>query len=799
MQSKRWLIDGIGMKTFADGAAFAKWGDAPAFRVFAADGMAKIRRDQPLEVQSAPRLQLEAARNEYEGAQLVVIAGDSPLRKLQVSVSELRQAEGPAKIDKSRIQLYKEHYIEVTKPTTSAYPAGWYPDALLPMDGHLTVDAGNNQAIYIKVHIPKGQPAGMYAGEVTLQETGEAVRIPVTLQVFDFELTDESHTETAFALWSEYLAEAEHIAGDDAWEMIEKYYWASLEHRLTPSDLPIPTDSPERYVEQAVPYLTNPKVSAVRLPAYRNADGTYDEAKMEIVVDALREKGLLGKTYYYITEIDEPAAATYPRVTEIAVMLNRIAPDVRHFVTTQPVDELTDSVHDWVAQIDKYDEPFARKLQAGGDHVWWYTCVVPKHPFPTYHLDDDLLGSRLLSWLQKDCGVEGTLYWATTIFQKYDGKAYGTRDVWTDPLAFPGANGDGYLFYPGYEMGIDGPVGTLRLENLREGAEDYEYLWTLEQRLQEQAAKLGAIGFDVHDALQPYYDRLYTNIRDYNADTSNLSRVRREVAESIQSLGRAGGIQSLIGVKKLSAHQREITIYTEKGAAVSVEGTTLTPMEESVLSVRYVVTLTLAPGLTEVSVQLGKHGKTETRSLTLKAEEPLSYEIPLMTGENMTDLNRWTVSNVALSWCSSRVTEAGCALQAEFQAGANFPNIRLFKEETGFRSSDWSNYGALSFDVHNLNEKRTAIFYVKFHDLNGRTDDSFFQSVQAGCSRTVRIPLKEVGIDLTHVKGIELWMFKQPESLTLGLDYFHFDSKAPETTEPWRWMESDGERMEERR
>jgi hypothetical protein len=496
----------------------------------------------------------------------------------------------------------------------------------------------------------------------------------------------------------------------------------------------------------------------------------------------LRERGLLAKCFYYISEIDEPGPANYPRVEQIAAMLNRVAPDVRHFVTTQPVDELKDSVHNWVSLINKYDSSFAHSLQDQGDHVWWYTSVNPKHPFPSYHIDDDLLGSRLLSWEQKDYNVEGTLYWSTTIFQKYNGKQYVPRDVWTDPMAFPGANGDGFLFYPGYDVGVDGPINTLRIENLREGAEDYEYLWTLEQRLNETASRLGIAGFHAHDALQPYYDRLYLNMRDYNQDASNFMQVRHDVAQQIVSL--AEGIPMLVSVKNVSATEREVNVYTEKGAAVKIAGTEAVPIGVSGQADQFVSKLTLAPGLHDVEIEAASRSQVKKADVKLYVRDDYPYEVPLNDAETANDLNRWTKSNVLLSQSTESVTQGVYSLQAEYKAGVSFPNIRLFGAGTAFRSADWSSYGALAFDVHNPDPNRTAIFYVKFHQTNGKTDDTFFQSVPAGESRTVRIPLNEVSLDLTQMKGIELWMFKQPQPFTLYYDHFRFTSKTPGTMVP---------------
>ncbi|PYV36875.1 MAG: hypothetical protein DMG06_29570, partial [Acidobacteria bacterium] len=55
------------------------------------------------------------------------------------------------------------------------------------------------------------------------------------------------------------------------------------------------------------------------------------------------------------------------------------------------------------------------------------------------------------------------------------------RDVWTDPAFRNRYNGDGFLFYPGTEAGIQGPVTSIRLKVLREGLEDYAYFVLLDK------------------------------------------------------------------------------------------------------------------------------------------------------------------------------------------------------------------------------------------------------------------------------------------------------------------------------
>ena len=44
-------------------------------------------------------------------------------------------------------------------------------------------------------------------------------------------------------------------------------------------------------------------------------------------------------------------------------------------------------------------------------------------------------------------------------------------------------NGDGYLTYPGAPVGQSEPISTIRLEQVREGLEDYEMFLLLQERI----------------------------------------------------------------------------------------------------------------------------------------------------------------------------------------------------------------------------------------------------------------------------------------------------------------------------
>ncbi|RPH38100.1 MAG: DUF4091 domain-containing protein, partial [Planctomycetota bacterium] len=80
-----------------------------------------------------------------------------------------------------------------------------------------------------------------------------------------------------------------------------------------------------------------------------------------------------------------------------------------------------------------------------------------------------LLNYRIPGWTSRRYNLTGLYYWTVVYWAEVD--------PWTNPLTFMKQyNGDGSLFYPGGDAGIDGPVASMRLKALRDGLEDYEYL-----------------------------------------------------------------------------------------------------------------------------------------------------------------------------------------------------------------------------------------------------------------------------------------------------------------------------------
>ena len=130
--------------------------------------------------------------------------------------------------------------------------------------------------------------------------------------------------------------------------------------------------------------------------------------------------------------------------------------------------------------------PAVRDRQKAGADIWWYSYVnesVAKTP--SFVIDKPHIDSRAWGWLMEKWNVDGLLNWGFNRWGKPT-TGNGWRDPYRNPLSLvkgdTRSNGDTCLVYPGYypRYGLNDPtlgaVPSLRLEALRDGLEEREYL-----------------------------------------------------------------------------------------------------------------------------------------------------------------------------------------------------------------------------------------------------------------------------------------------------------------------------------
>ena len=101
------------------------------------------------------------------------------------------------------------------------------------------------------------------------------------------------------------------------------------------------------------------------------------------------------------------------------------------------------------------------------------------------------------------------------------------------------------MIYPGSEYALKTPISTLRLESIREGNEDYEYLWMFEQKINEINAEKGT-DYNCDEILQKFFERIFNGVVP-KTDSAEFKAVRSELLQLLEKLysGSEDAIESL--------------------------------------------------------------------------------------------------------------------------------------------------------------------------------------------------------------------------------------------------------------
>ncbi|MGO8751481.1 MAG: glycoside hydrolase domain-containing protein [Thermoguttaceae bacterium] len=491
---------------------------------------------------------ITAAGNDKEPLQ-IALRSPRALRQVQVVVELPVHADGTRLTD---ISLGVVGYVPVDHPTNyynSKSPAwhrkvpvdpgrsdgwpGWWPDPILPRDT-FDLAAQVTQSVWITVSVPKGAAAGDYHGTVRFTAAGATVaQTPFTVHVWDFTLPDEMHVKAIFdnhqydPIWAVpgktfeqtrrnfWRFMAQHrvcpdriepgpslryeqgrvIADFKAFDEAADFYFNTLKlpHSYTPADFycfgwgyPPPAKFGEQPYEGTYPYAGADR--GVLRPQFKQA---Y-QACLKAFWEHIKAKGWERKFVLYIS--DEPFDSQKPirqQMKALCGMVHAVDPTIPIYSSTwhhQPEWDGYVTVwgfgHYGIVPAEKL-----RQIRQDGATLWWTTdgqmcidtpyCAVERLlPHYCFKYDAQAYEFWGIDWLTYDPYERG---WHRYIHQSdQPGNSYDVR--------YP--NGDGYLAYPGSPIGHAGPVTSVRLEQAREGCEDYEYLYLLREAI-ARAKKAG--------------------------------------------------------------------------------------------------------------------------------------------------------------------------------------------------------------------------------------------------------------------------------------------------------------------
>jgi len=492
--------------------------------VWTTSTMDKVRRYQAPPAERPKSISLVMAQNETESGQVAVHAAGGPIRQLQATCSAPSRRDTGAPEPRLRLAILQVCYTQVANPRVPGAQPGLWPDPLPPWREPVDVPFDATQSIWFQFTAAPDCPPGDYAAVATLTSAdGPGAEIPIRITVFNFALPTTPSYQSAFLIWENHLAKAFGLqtTSPEFRALHEKFYWFMADRRLLPSRLPVPLTSPE-----AERFLNDPRVNSVSLPG---AWLKVNAPALKAAADRLRALNWLDKAYVYC--FDEPTPKQYQECRELAEAIHQVGADIPVLLTEQPEPELYGAIDIWCPILDACKWDVLAERRAAGDKVWWYTCIWPPPPYPTYWVDDIGVAHRILSWMQAYHDIRGILYWNVVLWHQKDERGgLLPTNVWNDPEVYPRGNGEGFLLYPGNHLGIDGPVSSVRLEILRDGNEDFEYFELLRRRL---TAKGGA---EVEAQIRSFVTPLAANLKEWGRDPEALLRQRQRLAEAILQL-----------------------------------------------------------------------------------------------------------------------------------------------------------------------------------------------------------------------------------------------------------------------
>jgi len=511
-------------------------------------------------------------RNETVSAQCVVRATGNAA-KLTVTAGPLKQDGNAAQIPAENVSWNFVTGIFVEKNAPNARPAditrpapARFPDCLSE-ERQCDIAQGALKAVYLTVRIPAGAAPGDYRGSIAVASGDASAALPVTLKVYPLTLPDQRHimaTEWFSTGQFKKFHGVDSAQSDRYWEILRAYAKNMAEHRqnvfevsLDPVKSSLATDGKLRFDfadfdRYAQVFWDTGRMSAMEtgfvagrgkggwasteitledFSVRQESDGRTKRLSGEeflrqflpAFVVHLRQKGWLDKTLFHIC--DEPANHNVMAWRQAAEFIHGCAPELRRIDAIE-TPHCLDCLEVWVPKLDHlatWQDSFEGARRRGSE-LWFYTVgIFQGGSLMNKTVDVPLIESRLMHWLNYRYALKGYLHWG--------------YNQWTDdPWNAPGKHlGDGWHVYPKR----DGVLDSLRWEQMRNGLQDYECLWLLEDKTRQLQATLspraasfiepGRRGVEIAS-------QVVTSYTEFSRDPEALYAAKRQAIEETLSL-----------------------------------------------------------------------------------------------------------------------------------------------------------------------------------------------------------------------------------------------------------------------
>jgi 4-amino-4-deoxy-L-arabinose transferase-like glycosyltransferase len=403
-------------------------------------------------------------------------------------------------------------------------------EALLPVEHGLT-SPGSAPEFVLVLKIPPGAQRGQYPFEVVLADKTRTYRQVLNLRVFGFALPKDLPLTIFGGFWNyppEFYAQFGVSGTAQYLELIKTYYRSLREYKINALGgaypLPVAEVSPQRPVESFPDYhdlvsyaLNHAGFRYFMIPKVRNWETAQDPAGpfasqartfYPLYHQYLVRYGWLGRALNYL--IDEPKPEKYGAVYQAYALAREYAPGLKTMCAGwNPAPEFPKVINIWATPAGQYQESQILAQAAKGQKQWLYANRL-------HAIDHPLVHQRLIGWILHSYPFQGYLLW---------GVNYWPANPWTTPPGSADYWRRGTFYYPHPRNGL--PVPTLRLEALRRGLQDYQYLLLLKEAYQQ-----GKIPANRYSAIQNKVTYLTRDLRSssFPVTMQELESLRLEIA-----------------------------------------------------------------------------------------------------------------------------------------------------------------------------------------------------------------------------------------------------------------------------
>jgi glycosyl hydrolase family 123 len=464
------------------------------------------------------KVDLELAGREYGSFQTALLTKPGfPLKGVNAKISELKDKNGKA-LTGGKIKSFMVDYITTAKPSQTQTRIA---DVLLPGTEFKLKQPLETLPLWFDVYLPPNSAPGEYTATISITPDGlPSVDIPVTLKALPFNLPLKASLPNAFCFadsWVEGYYKKK-IPQQKRYE----YMQFILDHRLEPMNLWL--GKKKSYMNEEELAWAEKRGKAMLFLSISKIDKSEQYYR-----DIIKKfDGKLKPVFFGYDEVLMVSKKRHGYLEEMQLAFNKTKekfPNIPRLNTSEINKSLFGYVDIWCPLFSHFNSKDAEEREVMGEEIWWYPTDYPLQPYANFNLDSPGIDPRVIPWMNWKLNISGLLYWglnrewltnhqeAERLTQKGKsarGLDWMTQEVqekikkgmrWPEVPWIPyfrsvvnknaspsTTNGGGNMMYPGPDFQ---PLSSIRLKNLRDGMQDYEYFVILKkniQKLEEQNA-----------------------------------------------------------------------------------------------------------------------------------------------------------------------------------------------------------------------------------------------------------------------------------------------------------------------